>query len=119
MTFPASKEGKMEWGAKILVVDDELDFIVDLQATLEVEGYEVVAASNRGQAQDMVRYEKPDLIILGAIIPRGDAFLLHEWLKESPSFRDLPIIVVDVPSEKQLLKGWYRGELVRLWAVDY
>ena len=109
----------MEWEAKILVVDDEIDFIVDLQATLEVEGYEVMAASNRGQAQDMVRYEKPDLIVLGAIMPRGDAFLLQEWLKESPNFRDLPIIVVDAPPEKQLLKGWCKDELVRLWAEDY
>ncbi len=109
----------MEGRAKILVVDDELEFIVDLQASLQVEGYEVVAADNRGQAQEMMRYEKPDLIILGAIMPRGEAFSLHEWLKEGPSFRDVPLIVVDAPPEKHLIKGWCRDELMRLWAEDY
>ena len=109
----------MEKRARILLVDDELEFTVDLQAVLEAKGYQVVAAGNRRQAEEMVRNERPDLIVLGTMLPRGDAFLLHEWLKESPSFGDVPLIVVDAPVEKRLIKGWRMDEGLRLRAEDY
>jgi DNA-binding NarL/FixJ family response regulator len=109
----------MEKRAKILVVDDELEFAAGLQAAVEADGYQAVVASNRSQAQEMARDEKPDLIILGTIAPRGDAFLLHQWLKQSPALKDLPLIVIDAPPEKQLLKGWRRDEGLQLEAEDY
>ncbi len=108
----------MEKKAKILVIDDEPEFVADLQAALEAKAYEVITASNREQAQELVRREKPELIILGTVMPRGDAFLLHEWLKSS-SFRSLPLIVVDAPLEKRLIKGWLMNEGLRLQAEDY
>jgi len=109
----------MEKRAKILVVDEEPKFTMDLQVALEATGYQVVAASNRSEAQEIARREKPDLTILGTIAPRGDAFLLHQWLKQSPNFSDLPLIVIDAPSEKQLIKGWRRDEGLRLEAECY
>ena len=109
----------MEKRAKILVVDDEPEFTADLQVTLEARGYQVVVSSNRVKAEEVTRDARPDLIVLGTIAPRGDAFLLHQWLKKSTSFSGLPIIVVDAPVEKQLIKGWRRGEGLRLEAEDY
>ena len=101
---------------KILVIDDELEFSADLQTALEAKDYRVVTANNSGQAQEMVRHEKPELIILGTIVPRGDAFRLHQWLKQSPNFGDLPLIVIDAPVEKQLIRGWRREEGLQLEA---
>ena len=115
----ASKRGKMKKRAKILIIDDEREFIADLRVALEAKDYKVVVAGHSAQAQEMVRYERPDLIVLGTILPRGDAFLLHEWLKESPSFSDVPLIVVDAPIEKRLIKGWRMDEGLRLRAEDY
>ena len=109
----------MEKRAKILVIDDEVEFTADLHAVLEAKAYHVVSASNREQAQEMVRREKPDLVILGTIMPRGDAFSLHQWLKQSPNFSQLPIIVLDATPEKQLVKGWRMDEGLRLEAEDY
>ena len=109
----------MEKEAKILVVDEEPEFTADLQVTLEADGYKVVVASNRVKAEEIVRGERPDLIILGTIAPRGDAFVLHQWVKQTAKFSDLPIIVVDASPEKQLIKGWRRDEGLRLEAEDY
>jgi len=97
--------------AKILVVDDELEFAADLQTTLEAEDYHVVNASSRVEAEEITRREVPDLVILGTIAPRGDAFLLHRWLRKSSGFSEVPIIVIDAPREKRLIKGWriYEG----------
>jgi DNA-binding NarL/FixJ family response regulator len=105
--------------AKILVVDDEFEFRADLQEALEAGDYQVVIASNKVQAQERAQSEPPELVVLGTITPRGDAFMLHQWLKRSPKFSDLPVIVVDASPEKQLVKGWRRDEGLRLEADDY
>jgi CheY-like chemotaxis protein len=109
----------MERNTKILLVDDEPEFIADMQAKLLAKGWQVFAVGNRLQAEDAARREKPDLIILGTIMPRGDAFQLHQWLKQSPNFREVPLIVVDAPPEKRLLKGWRMDEGLKLEAEQY
>lgn len=109
----------MEKKIKILVVDDEPEFIANLQASLEANGYHPVTARNREQAQEMVRREKPELVVLGTILPRGDAFSLQEWLKNSPACNDVPLIVIDAPPEKRLIKGWLMQEGLQLKAEYY
>lgn len=109
----------MKSKGKILIIDDEAEFRVDLQGTIERNGYCVAAASTRAQAQEIVCQAKPDFIILGTIAPRGDAFLFHQWLKQSVDFSNLPLLIVDASPEKQLVKGWTRAEGLRLDAEDY
>ncbi len=109
----------MEKNTKILLVDDEPDFIADMQAKLVAKGWQVFVAGNRLQAEEAARREKPDLIILGTIMPRGDAFQLHQWLKQSPDFREVPLIVVDASPEKRVLKGWRMDEGLKLEAEQY
>jgi DNA-binding NarL/FixJ family response regulator len=109
----------MEGNTKILLVDDESEFIADMQPRLQAKGWQVFTAGNRTQAEGLARRERPDLIILGTILPRGDAFQLHQWLKQSPDFRQVPLIVVDAPPEKRLLKGWRMDEGLKLEAEQY
>ncbi|HEY4711944.1 MAG TPA: response regulator [Dehalococcoidia bacterium] len=109
----------MERNSKILLVDDEPDFIADMQAKLLAKGWQVLPVGTRLQAEEVARREKPDLIILGTIMPRGDAFRLHQWLKQSPDFREVPLIVVDAPVEKRLIKGWRMDEGLKLEAEQY
>lgn len=109
----------MDKRVRILVVDDEPEFVAGLQATCQARAYEVIVASDRAKAEDVVRSEKPELVILGTITPRGDAFRFHQWVKESPKSGDVPMVVLDAPFEHQLLKGWSRPEGMRLQAEDY
>ena len=109
----------MERGTKILLVDDESEFIAEMQAKLMAKDWQVLTASNRLQAEEVARHEKPDLVILGTIVPRGDAFRLHQWLKQSPDLREVPLIVVDAPPEKRLTKGWRMDEGLKLEAEQY
>ena len=109
----------MESNPRILIVDDDLDFTQALQAALIDKSYSVVNASERRQAEDMVRSQEPELIILGTIMPRGDAFLFHQWLKQSLGFSNLPIMIVNAPPEKQLSKGWRTEEGMQCDAEDF
>ncbi len=109
----------MEDKPRILIVDDDLDFTQALQAALVSKSFTAVTASERRQAEDMVRSQEPDLIVLGAIMPRGDAFLFHQWLKQSLEFSNLPILVVNTPPEKQHIKGWRAEEGMQCDAEDF
>ena len=108
----------MKTNAKILIVDDEADFTAGLRAVFSAN-YEVTVATTRAQAQEMVWAERPDMVMLGTLMPRGDAFLLHQWLRRTSQFSELPVIVVDAAPERQLVNGWTKDEGLRLDADDY
>jgi len=109
----------MEKNPRILIVDDDPDFTEALKATLENESYSVFTASDRRQAEEMIRSQEPNMIVLGTIMPRGDAFLFHKWLKQTLGFSNLPIMVINAPPEKQVIKGWRMDEGMQCDAEDF
>jgi len=109
----------MEKKPTILIVDDDPDFTQALLATLEAKPYQVVTASNRSQAEAVAKAQRPDAVVLGTIMPRGDAFLFHKWLKHTSRFSDVPILVINAPPEKQLTKGWRMDEGMQCEAEDF
>ena len=109
----------MEKNTRILIVDDEPDFTEALRGTLENEACCVFTASDREQAEKIIRSQEPDMIILGTIMPRGDAFLFHKWMKQTLGFSNLPVMVINAPPEKQLIKGWSMDEGMQCDAEDF
>jgi DNA-binding NarL/FixJ family response regulator len=110
---------KMKKNQTILIVDDETGFVEALKKVLEKEAYIVVTAGDREEAEKMVRTHEPEAIILGTIMPRGDAFLFHKWMKQTLGFSNLPLMVINAPPEKQLLKGWRMDEGMQMDAEDF
>ena len=109
----------METKARIMIVDDEVDFTQALKTSLEAKSYQVITARNRSEAEEIAGNQRPDLVVVGTITPRGSAFQLHLWLKETPRFSDVPLVVVDAPLEKRLINGWLMDEGLALQAEDY
>lgn len=105
--------------AKILVVDDDLEFLQELRNVLASQGYNALTAKTMAEAQEMIRIERPDMVILGTLEHRGEAYNLHQWVKQSLSLKDLPLMVVDATPEQQLIKGWRWDEGMQLQAEDY
>jgi DNA-binding NarL/FixJ family response regulator len=103
----------------IMIVDDEVEFVEALKETLEKKDYVVVAAYDREQAERTLRNNEPDMVVLGTILPRGDAFLFHKWMKQTLGFGNLPLMVINAPPEKQLLKGWRMDEGMQMDAEDF
>ena len=77
---------------RILIVDDEKNYLVVLSALLSGEGYEVVTASQGAGALVMVEEEEPDLVITDMRMPGMSGLELIKQLKERAV--DLPIIVM-------------------------
>jgi CheY-like chemotaxis protein/DNA-binding FrmR family transcriptional regulator len=82
---------------KILVVDDDPDVVEFLRYILKKSAYEVVTAANADEAMSQVEAEKPDLIILDIMMPKGTEGFQFTWRLRSrpePEYRNIPIIVV-------------------------
>ena len=77
---------------RILVVDDEIDFVKMLQARLRIEGYEVLVAEDGIKGIQTARKETPDLIILDIMMPGLDGHSVYDTLKKSALTWSIPVI---------------------------
>jgi len=108
----------MSSNQKILIIDDEPNFVAACCKTFEAKQFQVTSASNKGQAQEAAK-TNPDIIILGTLSPAGEAFRLHQWLKGHPQYRGIPLLVIDAPPEARATRGWSRDEGMKLEAEGY
>ncbi len=109
----------MERRNLVLVVDNEPELCTALQEHLENMECEVIIASNIENARQLALSSKPNLILLGTIMPRGDAFRLHKWLKRNPALKDIPHFVLDASPEHHLTRGWRRDEGMQIDSLEY
>ena len=87
--------------AKILIVDDDLDFTDATKIILESQEYVVVTAPNKTEAMEKVRADKPDLILLDVMMIGGqDGFEMSRELKKDPQLKDIPILMLTAVKEK-------------------
>jgi len=80
---------------KILLVDDDQDFVAATKTVLESRpDYKVLTASDGVFGLPIARAEKPDLIILDVIMPFEDGFTTARELKADPDLSRIPIIIL-------------------------
>lgn len=79
---------------KILIVDDEMDFVRILSTHLKSRGYSVVGASDAVEAITAAQKERPDLIILDVSMPCGDGLTVLKRLTALNHTSLIPVIVV-------------------------
>lgn len=80
--------------ARILLVDDDKDFVEATRLVLESKPYEVITAYDGSEGLRQAKKEKPDLIILDVIMPIKDGFNTAEELKKDPELNTIPVIML-------------------------
>jgi two-component system alkaline phosphatase synthesis response regulator PhoP len=78
---------------KILLVDDDKDFIESTRTVLE-EKYEVVVAFDGNEGIARAREEKPDLIILDVIMPVEDGFTAADEIAGDEVLNKIPLMLL-------------------------
>ncbi len=78
---------------KILIVDDDADSLEILKQRLSSLGYDVVTASDGQCGLEEVRKERPNLIILDALLPKMDGFKVCEEIKKDKKLKSIPVIM--------------------------
>jgi len=79
---------------RILLVDDDADFVTATRIVLESQSYEVIVASEGNAGLETARKEKPDLILLDVIMPVKDGFSTAEQLKHDPELSRIPVVML-------------------------
>ena len=92
-------------GKTVLSVDDEAQTREFLSVVLEENGYTPVQATDGEQAIDIIRQQKPDLIILDIMMPRQSGIKMYRELKNSESLRDIPVIILSGLPRRTLLQA--------------
>ncbi|NQT24621.1 response regulator [candidate division KSB1 bacterium] len=79
--------------AKILIVDDDQDFVVAVKNVLASDGYEVAAAHSKEEGMKAIDKENPDLIILDVMMEQpDDGFAMAHDLRKSGF--DKPVLML-------------------------
>ncbi len=81
--------------AKIMIVDDDPDYIDVVKTILEREQYTVVTAGDKTEGMEKIRAEKPDLAILDVMMNAWqDGFEMSRQLKKDPQFKNMPVLML-------------------------
>jgi len=79
--------------AKILVVDDEKQFLEMMTIRFEANGYEVITATDGKEGLTKAKSENPDIILLDVMMPEIDGFEVCKLLKNDERYSGIPIII--------------------------
>ena len=80
---------------RILLVDDDVDFIDLNKAVLENNGFDVVVAYTGREGLEKVRFERPDAIVLDLMLEKHDTgFAFAKALKADPLCQSIPILML-------------------------
>ena len=97
--------------AKILVVDDDPDFVEIMRTILEANDYQVVTAANGEQALAQVKAQRPDLMLLDIMMSSVlDGLNVSEQLALDPEARFMPVIMVSSIAETPYAHVFPMGE---------
>lgn len=82
----------------IVAADDDPQLLRLVTRNLQLDGYDVVAASDGQQAIERIEEKLPDLIILDVMMPKLDGFAVTERVRE---FSAVPIVIVTARGQDQ------------------
>ena len=100
---------------KILVVDDEVDYLTLFKLKLVNEGFDVVATDTGEEALKLMAREKPDLVVSDVIMPGMDGIEMFRKMRGPGSaLAEIPVIFLSAKDETQV-----KVEALYLGAEDY
>ena len=109
----------MEKKARILLIDDDADFVESTKIVLESKPYEVIVAVNGDEGLRKAQETKPDLILLDIIMPVKDGFTAAEQFKQDPEMSKIPVLMLTSFSSKGGETSLARSRGFSLETEDY
>ena len=87
---------------KILLVDDEPDFIKLIGTRIQSWGYDLIKATNGKEAITKIRDQSPDLVILDYVMPEMDGISVLQKIREHD--RKIAVIMLTAHPDADALK---------------
>lgn len=85
---------------KIIIIDDDPDILESMKIVLDKEGYTVITATNGKDGLELVKAEKPNLVLLDVMMTSKDeGFQVSYAMKGDPDLKDIPIVIISSVSQ--------------------
>ena len=95
---------------KILIADDEPNILISLEFLMKREGYEVLLARDGQEALDLLRRERPRLVLLDVMMPRKTGFEVCQEVRNDDDLRATLILMLTAKGrETDVVKGLALG----------
>ena len=98
----------------VLVIDDDPVILELLRVNFEIEGFNVICATDGEEGLQRAHAEHPDVVISDIMMPRRDGLQLLSDLKRDPETEDLPVILLSAKAQKNEVQ-----QALDLGADDY
>ena len=99
---------------KIVVAEDEPILLRALNIELLAAGYEVLSATTGKAALEVIKKERPALVLLDILMPEIDGFGVLENLQHDSELKKIPVIILsNLGQDEEVKKG------LSLGAKDY
>ena len=98
----------------ILIADDEEDIKIILKMYLENEGFDVATAYDGLDAMNRIKDRRPDVILMGIMMPVLDGIEVTKRLKADEETRDIPIVILTAAAQSSMAE-----KAINVGAADY
>ena len=94
----------------ILIADDEPNILISLEFLMKREGYTVLLARDGQEALDVLRRERPRLVLLDVMMPRKSGFEVCQELRQDEALKDTLVLMLTAKGrETDVVKGLALG----------
>ena len=80
--------------ARVLIVDDDKDFLDELEEMLTASGYDVITSNDAAKASEVAAWAKLDIILLDLKMPGKSGFQVADEIRRFQETRSVPIIAI-------------------------
>lgn len=84
----------MDTKKKVMVIDDDKEFLDEMIETLRLSGYETLSLSESTAAAEEAARAKPDIILLDLKMDKKSGFKVADELMSGPETKDIPVIAI-------------------------
>jgi DNA-binding response OmpR family regulator len=79
---------------KLLIADDEPNILISLEYLMKREGFEVLLARDGEEALELLRRERPRLVLLDVMMPKKTGFEVCQALRADDTLRDTLVLML-------------------------
>jgi CheY-like chemotaxis protein len=98
----------------ILVVDDDIDYLFQIQLQLKNMGYEVITAESQKEGEQIIGSTKPDLAIYDLMMESEDSGFILSY-KTKQKYPDVPIIIATAVASETGISFGLNTEEEKRW----
>ncbi len=105
--------------SKILIIDDDRDFLDATSMVLESSSYQVITSADGDDGLRKAKQERPDLVLLDVIMPIKDGFSVAEVMKKDPQLAKIPVLMLTSFAQRKGETSLSVSQGMKLEAEDY